>query len=124
MQAPGLRKEAGLFSFSRRQQTDCVAPACMLQSPSPNNLQTSRGHTIMSHLSRRDFLGQSATAAGVVAASGLFAAAAEAPRKLKSAADQVLLGRTGIKTSLLGMGSGSAGVKYSSNQVKLGQAAS
>ena len=31
------------------------------------------------------------------------------------------LGRTGIQTSLLGMGTGSVGVKRSSNQVKLGQ---
>jgi predicted aldo/keto reductase-like oxidoreductase len=71
-------------------------------------------------LSRRDFLGQSAAAVGALAATNLFASAAEA-RKLRSAADQVTLGRTGIKTSLLGMGTGSVGVKRSSNQVKLGQ---
>jgi predicted aldo/keto reductase-like oxidoreductase len=47
--------------------------------------------------------------------------AAEKPRKLASAADQVTLGRTGLKLSLLGMGTGSVGVQRSSNQVKLGE---
>jgi predicted aldo/keto reductase-like oxidoreductase len=75
----------------------------------------------MSDLSRRDFLGQSAVAVGAVAAAGVLAGAAETPRKLKSGADQVVLGRTGIRTSLLGMGTGSVGVRRSSNQVKLGQ---
>ncbi len=76
----------------------------------------------MSSLSRRDFLGHSAAAVGALAAAGHAAAAADAPRRLTSAADQVELGRTGIKTSLLGMGTGSVGVKRSSNQVKLGEA--
>ncbi len=75
----------------------------------------------MSQLSRRDFLGQSATAVGTLAAGTTLANAADAPGKLKSAADQVVLGRTGIKTSLLGMGTGSVGVRHSSNQVKLGE---
>jgi aryl-alcohol dehydrogenase-like predicted oxidoreductase len=73
-------------------------------------------------ISRRDFLGQSAAAVGAAAAGGLLARGAEdQPRKLTSAADQVTLGRTGLKLSLLGMGTGSVGVKHSSNQVKLGQ---
>jgi predicted aldo/keto reductase-like oxidoreductase len=75
----------------------------------------------MSRITRRDFLGQSAAAVGAAAAGGLLARAADEPRKLKSAADQVTLGRTGLKLSLLGMGTGSVGVKHSSNQVKLGQ---
>jgi predicted aldo/keto reductase-like oxidoreductase len=75
----------------------------------------------MSRLSRRDFLGQSAVAVGAVAAAGLRAPAADAPRKLKSGTDQVVLGRTGIRTSLIGMGTGSTGVGHSSNQVKLGE---
>jgi predicted aldo/keto reductase-like oxidoreductase len=76
----------------------------------------------MSRLSRRDFLGQSAVAVGAVAAGGVLAGAAEAARpKLKTGADQVTLGRTGIKTSLIGMGTGSTGVRRSSNQVKLGE---
>jgi predicted aldo/keto reductase-like oxidoreductase len=75
----------------------------------------------MSDISRRDFLGQSAAAVGTVAAAGMLAGAAEKPRKLKSGADQVTLGKTGLKLSLIGMGTGSTGVKRSSNQVKLGQ---
>ncbi len=75
----------------------------------------------MSRITRRDFLGTSAAAVGAVAAGGLLARGAESPRKLKSAADEVTLGRTGIKLSLLGMGTGSTGVGHTSNQVKLGQ---
>jgi hypothetical protein len=72
-------------------------------------------------ITRRDFFGHSAAAVGVAAAGAALAGAAEQPRKLKSAADQVTLGRSGVKTSLLGMGTGSVGVKHSSNQVKLGE---
>src|SRR5436190_9452406 len=76
----------------------------------------------MNQPSRRDFLGQSAVAVGALAASNQLALAADAaPRKLKSVTDQVVLGRTGIKTSLVGLGTGSVGVKHSSNQVKLGE---
>jgi predicted aldo/keto reductase-like oxidoreductase len=75
---------------------------------------------MMNHPSRREFLGQSAAAVGALAAANLLAKAADQPRQLKSAADQVTLGRTGIKTSLLGMGTGSVGVNHSSNQVRLG----
>src|SRR5438034_5590245 len=74
----------------------------------------------MSKLSRRDFLGHSAAAVGALALTSSLPAA-DAPRQLKSAADQVTLGKTGVKTSLLGIGTGSVGVKRSSNQVKLGQ---
>jgi predicted aldo/keto reductase-like oxidoreductase len=81
----------------------------------------------MSDLSRRSFLGQSAAVVGGLAAVGVPGAAkttvAEEPkRKLTSGADQVTLGRSGVKTSLLGMGTGSTGVRHSSNQVKLGEA--
>ena len=56
----------------------------------------------MSQPSRREFLGQSAVAVGALAAgSGLLAAA---ERKIKSPTDQVVLGRTGIRTSLIGLG--------------------
>src|SRR5438552_18639279 len=77
----------------------------------------------MSRLSRSDFLGQSAVAVGAAAAAGgALAAANETARpKPKSGADQVTLGRTGIKLSLIGMGTGSTGVGHSSNQVKLGE---
>src|SRR6266852_5064007 len=76
----------------------------------------------MSQVSRRDFLGQSAVAFGAMALSGQVVTTANAAAKLKSGADQVVLGRTGIKTSLIGMGTGSTGVRHSSNQVKLGHA--
>jgi predicted aldo/keto reductase-like oxidoreductase len=75
----------------------------------------------MSTFTRRDFLGQSAAAAGVLTAGAALADTKPAGRKLKSGADQVTLGRTGIKTSLIGMGTGSVGVRRSSNQVKLGE---
>ena len=73
----------------------------------------------MHHLSRRDFLGQSAVTIGTLAATPGWAA--PPVRKLTSGADEVTLGKTGIKSSLLGLGTGSVGVKHSSNQVKLGQ---
>ena len=75
----------------------------------------------MSEISRRSFLAQSSLALGVVAASGRLTAAANPRPRLTSGADQVVLGRTGVKTSLVGMGTGSVGVKRSSNQVRLGQ---
>jgi predicted aldo/keto reductase-like oxidoreductase len=80
----------------------------------------------MSQLSRREFLCYSAAAVGGIAAESLQARAgtprgAAAVRKLTSATDQVALGRTGIRSSLIGMGTGSVGVKRSSNQVRLGQ---
>jgi predicted aldo/keto reductase-like oxidoreductase len=75
----------------------------------------------MTPFTRRDFLGTSAAAVGTLAAGSLLVEAAETKNKPKSAGDLVTLGKTGIKTSLLGMGTGSVGVKRSSNQVKLGQ---
>src|SRR5215475_2748379 len=73
----------------------------------------------MSTLSRRDFLGYSAAAVGTLAALGATVKAGHG-RKLKSGADQVILGRSGVKCSLLGMGTGSVGVRHSSNQIRLG----
>jgi predicted aldo/keto reductase-like oxidoreductase len=72
--------------------------------------------------SRRDFLTQSAAVVGTLAAASNLHSAADAARNLTSGADRVPLGKTGITTSLLGMGTGSVGVKHSSNQVKLGEA--
>jgi predicted aldo/keto reductase-like oxidoreductase len=57
----------------------------------------------------------------VAAGASLSNAAADTPHKLKSGADRVMLGKSGIETSLLGMGTGSTGVRHSSNQVKLGE---
>src|SRR5438132_5439816 len=75
---------------------------------------------VMSQLSRRDFLGQSAAAVGALAVGAAVTRADETARKLTSGVDQVTLGRTGMKTSLIGMGTGSVGVRHSSNQVRLG----
>lgn len=75
----------------------------------------------MSEPSRREFLTQSTAAVGVLAAGNDLWSAADRPRKLTSGADRLPLGKTGITTSLLGMGTGSVGVKHSSNQVKLGE---
>jgi len=73
----------------------------------------------MSVLSRRDFLEKSAVAVGALAVGSAAAPAADT-RKLKSLTDQVTLGPTKIKTSVLGIGTGSNGVGHSSNQVRLG----
>src|SRR5216683_5663054 len=76
----------------------------------------------MSGVSRRDFLGQSAATLGGLAMGAQLATPANAALKLKTGADQVVLGRTGVKTSLIGMGTGSHGTEHSSNQLKLGHA--
>jgi predicted aldo/keto reductase-like oxidoreductase len=73
----------------------------------------------MAQLSRREFLGQTAAAAGALAVAGQPGQAA-ARYHVTSARDQVTLGKTGIKTSLVGLGTGSVGVRHSSNQVRLG----
>jgi 1-deoxyxylulose-5-phosphate synthase len=79
-------------------------------------------------ISRREFFAHSTAALGAITAGTSYVAsstiAAPPPaklRKLTSGADQVTLGRTGVKSSLIGMGTGSVGVRRSSNQVKLGQ---
>ena len=59
-------------------------------------------------LSRRDFLGQSVLAVSALAATNLVSRADDNPRKLKSGADQVTLGKSGVKTSLIGMGTGTS----------------
>ena len=69
-------------------------------------------------LNRRDFLAATAS----IAAAGTALGAAP-PRDLpKSAGDKVTLGKTGIKVSLVGMGTGSVGVGQASNQTRLGVA--
>src|SRR5262245_59432650 len=72
----------------------------------------------MSQLSRRQFLGTTAAAAGALVTT---ASRGPAAYHVKSARDQVTLGKSGVKTSLVGMGTGSVGVNHSSNQVRLGQ---
>ena len=77
----------------------------------------------MSEISRRDFLSRTAAATGAAALAGRWTAAAESAKKIKSGTDLVTLGKTGIETSVLGMGTGSNGVRRSSRQLRLGQAA-
>lgn len=67
----------------------------------------------MSKITRRHFLASSTAAAGAVAFSGKFSlaeqAAPVAPVKVKSGTDLVTLGKSGIKTSVLGIGTGTRG---------------
>jgi predicted aldo/keto reductase-like oxidoreductase len=74
-------------------------------------------------LDRRQFLGQSAVAVGAVAGLAALSPTPSrgAGRSATGPGDLVTLGRSGVKTSLLGIGTGSHGVQRSSNQVKLGQ---
>jgi aryl-alcohol dehydrogenase-like predicted oxidoreductase len=75
-------------------------------------------------LNRRDFLAQAsaATATAALASSGAVARAAAAPRAAlpKGPTDKVTLGKSGIKVSLVGMGTGSVGSGQASNQTRLG----
>lgn len=73
-------------------------------------------------LNRRDFLAQASTAAALAATtSSALAGSARAKNALPtSATAEVVLGKTGIKTSLIGMGTGTIGSGQSSNQTKLG----
>jgi predicted aldo/keto reductase-like oxidoreductase len=59
------------------------------------------------HLSRRQFLGTSAALAGAALLSPLDLFSAEKPKR--TAVDQVVLGKSGLKCSRLGFGSGSTG---------------
>jgi aryl-alcohol dehydrogenase-like predicted oxidoreductase len=75
-------------------------------------------------LNRRDFMAQAtATAAVALAASTTSASAAPGRDRSalpKSPADKVVLGKTGIQVSLVGMGTGSIGSGQASNQTRLG----
>lgn len=72
-------------------------------------------------LNRRDFLASSALATAALAAGSVASARAVARGDLpKGPADKVTLGKTGIKVSLVGMGTGSVGTGQASNQTRLG----
>ena len=88
----------------------------------------------MSKLNRREFIGKGLAASGVLVAGGAVvestrrggAGGAVAPgltvdRSVKSPTDRVRLGRTGLKVSLVGVGTGSIGYARHSNQTRLGQ---
>src|SRR5438132_5594617 len=75
----------------------------------------------MKRINRREFVAHTLVGGGAVWAglSGIPSLLAAAPTK-KEAADQVLLGTTGIRLSRLAMGSGTNGVNHSSDQSRLG----
>jgi aryl-alcohol dehydrogenase-like predicted oxidoreductase len=70
-------------------------------------------------LNRRNFLAQATATAATLAAASAPARAAAANRP-KSPTEPVVLGKTGIKTSLVGMGTGTVGSGQASNQTRLG----
>lgn len=72
----------------------------------------------MSLVTRRDFLVGTAAAAGTLAGRLLWGGESQAPR-VRRGTDIVTLGRSGIKTTVLGVGTGTRG---GSEQVALGQA--
>lgn len=77
----------------------------------------------MQTLNRRGFLATSAAATAAVTVSNRSAnSATSAPRTElpKTPADVRTLGQSGVKVSLIGMGTGSIGTDQSSNQVRLG----
>lgn len=87
----------------------------------------------MRKLNRRDFIGALVVGTTGAAAAGTFlrtGRSAEEPaaiadfkidRSIKSPTDQVSLGKSGLKISLVGIGTGSGGWARQSNQTRLGQ---
>src|SRR5262249_62278541 len=102
--SPSQRSRLRIVYLPRKSaRPNCRMLPGALQSFFWKNLRSLPARRIlMATLSRRDFLGQSATAVGVLAAANALAPAAQPPLKPKSAPDQGTLGRTGIKPALLG----------------------
>jgi len=71
-------------------------------------------------VNRREFLAATAALTATLPATTLFGAALHAPSLPKSATDRVILGKTGIAVSYVGMGTGSKGSGQASNQTRLG----
>ena len=71
-------------------------------------------------VNRREFLATTSAVALASAVPAVALGAAPAPALPKSAVDRVILGKTGIAVSYVGMGTGSHGSNQSSNQTKLG----
>ena len=72
-------------------------------------------------LHRRDFLAQATAATAAIAATSQIASAAAPKNNMPATAtDKRTLGKTGIKVSLVGMGTGSVGSGQASNQTRLG----
>ena len=75
----------------------------------------------MERISRREFVGTSLAVTGAMAFGAAEPAEAEAPPNRPT--DRVRIGKTSIKASMVGMGTGSIGSNHSSNQTRLGQEA-
>jgi len=75
-------------------------------------------------LNRRDFFAQATAASAALAAASTArpasAADAAAAKLPKTPTDQVTLGKSGVKVSLIGMGTGSVGSGQASNQTRKG----
>ena len=78
---------------------------------------TGESYPMSPKITRRQFIA-GAIAAGAAMRSGEMMAAA--PAKLKSLSDRVEIGKTGIKVSYLGIGTGTVGNGGQSNQTRLG----
>jgi len=76
-----------------------------------------------SKLNRREFVGGTLAASGAIALGAAMESPAEADHRPRKPSDLVPLGKTGIKISLVGMGTGSIGWNHESNQTRLGQPA-
>lgn len=76
----------------------------------------------MSGLNRRDFIGRTLAGAGALPLLSRLAAAQapETPAGRRRASDRVPLGKTGLKVSRFGMGTGTVGWEHESNQTRLG----
>jgi predicted aldo/keto reductase-like oxidoreductase len=88
----------------------------------------------MSKITRRDFIGGAIGATGLVGTGVWFergrskstyahTAAFAIDPSIKSPTDKVLLGSSGLKISMVGVGTGTIGVNHQSNQTRLGQEA-
>src|SRR5437899_1813279 len=69
----------------------------------------------MAGINRREFVGMAAAAGAAAAISD------RATGTSLNITDSIKLGKTGIKTSLIGIGTGSVGWNHQSNQTRLGQ---
>ncbi|HEV2471579.1 MAG TPA: aldo/keto reductase, partial [Chthonomonadales bacterium] len=73
----------------------------------------------MDSFNRRQFMERAVATAGAMALAG--SGQAETVERVTRASDQVSLGKSGVKVSLIGMGTGTIGWQHASNQTRLGQ---
>jgi 1-deoxyxylulose-5-phosphate synthase len=74
----------------------------------------------MDRLNRREFVEKALSSAAAAGALAVGAGALADDKKPAKLTDMVKLGKTGIRTSLLGIGTGMNGVGHASNQTRLG----